>query len=296
MLYSLQFALVPAFRFGGWLYVAFVALFVADAAIAIADVLVEPASRRGLGGLPAGEYLAHVVLSVLVGVYFCLLYRHSRDWASLPTAIAYAPIAAPHSVRALLWMMAGGCALMTVADSLVLIEARLPPPPPVHVSVRLRCSLRELWERTQDHQLHPTWDHRFSKIIMLAPVIRTGTLMKYEKRICAMTIRGFGRYKLHKPMRQSSFEFWSEDARSIIRRGVGLWLYSPLSDGRVEFRTSYTYEVRWGGIGRVLDRWLFRPLIQHETERSFRRLAHDHFPWQPSRVLGAVGRKREAYA
>jgi len=34
--------------------------------------------------------------------------------------------------------------------------------------------------------------------------------MRYERDLLGMTIRGFGRYKLHKPMRQSTFEFWSE--------------------------------------------------------------------------------------
>ena len=77
---------------------------------------------------------------------------------------------------------------------------------------------------------------------MLADLITTGTEMRYEKWIFGMVIRGFGRYKLHRPMRQSTFEFWSEDPRSPIRR-VGLWRYTEVAGG-VEFRTSYTYEVR----------------------------------------------------
>jgi hypothetical protein len=278
VVYALQLALVPAFRFGGAAYAAFVALFIVDILIAVADVVVEPDARRALGGLPRGEYLAHVVLSVLVGIYLCLVWRDSRGWSALPTAITYAPIAAAWPLRALLWLMAAGCTLMTVADVLVLVEARLPRPAPVQVAVGLACTLPDLWSVTQDHRLHPSWDHRFSTITMLDDIIATGTRMRYDKRVLGLTVRGFGRYKLHRPLRQSTFEFWSDDWRSFIRRGVGVWLYRPLPGGGVELSTAYGYDVRWGGIGRVLDRWLLRPLMQRATEQSFRRLARDHFP------------------
>src|SRR5262249_16577218 len=136
-----------------------------------------------------------------------------------------------------------------------------------------------LWDITQDHLLHPSWDHRFSRIRMDVPEggIRTGTEMRYERDVLGMTIRGKGRYKLHRLHRQSTFEVWSDDPRSLIRRGVGLWLYRPEGDGTVQFSTSYTYEVRWGALGRAIDRLLFRPFFQRETERSFRRLAGTWF-------------------
>jgi hypothetical protein len=117
--------------------------------------------------------------------------------------------------------------------------------------------------------------------------------MRYEKSVLGLTIRGFGRYKLHKPMQQSTFEFWSDDPRSLIRRGVGLWRYTPVGDGTIEFATSYTYDVRWGALGRALDRVAFRPALQWLTEASFRRLARNHFPGGASRVYGALDGKPE---
>ena len=57
--------------------------------------------------------------------------------------------------------------------------------------------------------------------------------------------------------------------------------------GVVELSTAYTYEVRWGMLGRVFDRVLFRPLMQWATERSFARLRR-YFPAGASRVAGAV--------
>ena len=173
--------------------------------------------------------------------------------------------------------------------------ASLGAPRPLHVSVLLEAPRREVWAVTQDPDRHPEWDHRFSRIIMLSDEVRTGTRMRYEKRLLGLTIRGAGRYKLHRPGRQSTFEFWSDDPRSLIRRGVGLWRYLDVPGGTL-FTTSYTYEVRWGLAGRLLDRLLFRPLFQRETERSFARLVRLRFPRGASPVAGARGRKRAPLA
>lgn len=295
-IYALQFALVPNVRFHGAWYLAFAALFVADVAVAWADVAVEPASRRSLGGLPRGEYLMHIILSVLVGIYLHSIASDSLAWRALPSAIVYAPVDIPSWLRALLLAMSAGSALVAVVEALALLDQRLPRARPVHVRVRLRASLDRLWNFTQDHRIHPCWDRRFSRIIMLDETLRTGTEMRYERDVLGLTIRGHGRYKLHRPNRQSTFEFWSDDPRSLIRRGVGLWIYKPLEDGVVEFSTSYTYDVRWGLLGRLIDRLVFRPFFQRETERSFRRLADRYFPEGASRVAGARGRKPERIA
>jgi hypothetical protein len=212
-------------------------------------------------------------------------------WIHEPAAIVRAPAEVPSWLRLALAAMGAGSALVALVEALVLVEQRLPRPGPLHVAVRLRTSIKALWDLTQDHRIHPEWDHRFSRIEMLAGEIRTGTEMRYERAVLGMVIRGFGRYKLHRPQKQSTFEFWSDDPRSLIRRGVGLWLYRAASEGLVEFRTSYTYDVRWGTLGRLLDRLVFRRFFQRETERSFRRLARRYFPEGASAVAGAEGRK-----
>src|SRR5688572_27943627 len=106
--------------------------------------------------------------------------------------------------------MSAGSLLVAAFEALSLVEQCLPRPRPLHVTVRLRTSVERLWEITQDHRLHPRWDHRFSRIIMLADTIRAGTSMLYERSLLGLTIRGHGRYKLHRPLRQSTFEFWSD--------------------------------------------------------------------------------------
>ncbi len=290
VVYALQMTLVPSVRFGGAWYAAFVALFVADVGIALADVAVEPASRRSQGGLPGGEYFMHIVLSVLVGAYLHAVAVGSAPWASLPAGVAYAP-SAPLALRLALAGLGAGCLTVAAVEARTLRGLRDARPRPLHVSVRLRTTVERLWEVTQDHVLHPAWDHRFSRIEMLASRVEAGTEMRYERAVLGLTLRGFGRYKLHRPLSQSTFEFWSDDPRSLIRRGVGLWLYRPLGDGTVLFSTSYTYAVRWGAFGELLDRIVFRPLFQRETERSFRRLAEIRFAGGASPVHGAAGRK-----
>ena len=292
LIYTLQFALVPTYQFHGAWYVAFAALFCADVTIAMLDVAIEPASRKSQGGLPAGEYLAHIVLSVLVGIELHAIAMDSAAWIDKPSAIVHVPVDLPSPLRALLALMAVSCALATIADIATLVDLALPSPPPVHVSLRVRAGLRALWDLTQDHGRHPEWDHRFTRIVMLADQIETGTTMQYERTVLGLTIRGSGRYKLHRPCSQSTFEFWSHDPRSLIRRGVGLWLYRPGDDGTIEFSTSYTYAVRWGTLGRWLDRLVLRPFMQFETERSFRRLSTCYFAAGSSPVAGAHGRKR----
>jgi hypothetical protein len=286
--YAAQFLLIPNVRLYGAWYAALVALFVIDAAVAMTDVLLEPKSRESQGGLPRAEYLIHIVLSVLVGALLWSVFTTTwGDW-NAPTDIRIAP----H----LFWpttVMAAGSIAVSLLEALSLWESTWRPPSPLHVSVKLKTSLEALWNFTQDHHRHPTWDHRFTKIVMLANEIKTGTQMRYEKNVLGLTIRGFGRYKLHKPMQQSTFEFWSSDPRSLIRRGAGLWRYTPASNGTIAFATSYTYEVRWGLLGRVIDRLIFRPAMQWYTEQSFRRLARDHFPEGASRVWGARDGKPE---
>lgn len=291
--YAAQFIVIPNYRFTGAWFWALVALFVIDVTIAVTDVWEEPRSRASQGGLCSAEYLMHIVLSVLVGAMLREVIGQTwGDWA-LPTAITATEV--PAWLRGASFVMAAGSALVAAVEALVLIDNALPKPAPLHVRVRLAATVKEVWALTQDHVRHPEWDHRFSHIELLDAEIKTGTLMKYTKRVGPFLIGGMGRYKLHRLMKQSTFEFWSDDRRSLIRRGVGLWLYKALPDGRCEFSTSYTYDVRWGLVGRFIDRLLFRPIFQKYTEASFRRLARDFFHAPNAKVLGRAGRLPERF-
>lgn len=308
VVYAVQFVVVPNVEMRGRWLALLALLFAIDIVVGVADILVEPKSRAPRGGLSGGEYLVHMVLSVLVGAELCSVAAHAFPLAHEPTAIAIVS-SVPTWLRALLGAMAVGSLSCAVVEGLMLGESRRSAAAPIHVRVRLRAPLERVWNVTQDHRLHPSWDHRFDRIVMghasdddalpvgsPDPRIGTGTTMRYEKRVLGVTIGGWGRYDLHKPMRQSTFAFGSDDPRSLIARGAGLWLYSDVGDGRVEMSTSYTYEVRWGVFGRRFDRLVFRPLFQLYTEASFRRLARDYFGERRPLVLGRDGRRPKRFA
>jgi hypothetical protein len=297
--YAALFLVVPNLQLSGASLSILGLLVALDVGIAAWDVAVESEARRAEGGLPAGEYALHLLITLLVGALFVELARDAAPRLDDPSAVALRADV-PEALRLALGALAAGCLfvgaieLAAVTGGLLTIErwADARAKRPVHVSVDLETTVEALWAVTQDHVRHPEWDHRFSHIEMLADSrgIRAGTEMLYEKRLLGLTVRGFGRYKHHRPLRQSTFEFWSDDPKSLIRRGVGLWRYQPLGAGRVRFSTSYTYEPRWGLFGKVVDALVGRPWFQRETERSFARLAREHLG-QEVEVRGATGRK-----
>lgn len=295
--YAAQFLVIPNVLFRGWAVLLLAALLVLDVAVAVTDILVEPESRKAQGGLSGGEYLTHMILSVLAGAELCAVGHAVMPRLAEPGGLAVST-AVPLPLRVVLAVMALGALACAAVEALILVDR----PRPIHVRVRLRASLERVWNVTQDHRLHPRWDRRFDRITMdhgeaesplgmPDPRIGEGTTMTYEKSVLGVVIRGTGTYRLHKPLRQSTFAFGSEDVRSLIRSGVGLWLYRDVGGGVVEMSTSYTYDVRWGVFGRAFDALVFRPLFQRFTEASFRRLARDYFDDPAPRVLGRVGRR-----
>src|SRR5579872_4755208 len=71
--------------------------------------------------------------------------------------------------------------------------------------------------------------------------------------------------------RTSALSFWSSDPKSLIKEGSGYWQYHPTASGS-RFLTWYDYRTRFGLVGGLLDRFLFRPLIGWATAWSFDRL------------------------
>jgi hypothetical protein len=85
--YAVQFVFISSLKPTGAWYAAVTVLFIVDASIAVADVLEEPTSRAQQGGLSGGEYLMHIVLSVLVGAYLYAVFTKTAAWALEPTGI-----------------------------------------------------------------------------------------------------------------------------------------------------------------------------------------------------------------
>lgn len=141
------------------------------------------------------------------------------------------------------------------------------------VEAIIPCDVETLWARSQEPELHIRWDIRFSHIKYTEELDEKGfQLMDYRTKIgFGLEIKGIGRYLQNTPLKHSTFEFESDDWKSIIKIGRGIWQYKPCAEGTY-FRTVYDYETNYGFVGAAVDRVLFRPMMQLATEWSFETL------------------------
>ncbi len=146
----------------------------------------------------------------------------------------------------------------------------------IYVEISIRGNLDELWRRTQVPELHERWDLRFTSIEYLERADGSAAQQfRYATRIgFGKEIEGWGETvgeRLDANTRTSALKFGSDDRRSLIRAGSGYWKYEQIGE-EVRFVTGYDYDVRWGLLGRAIDRMLFRPLLGWATAWSFDRL------------------------
>lgn len=145
----------------------------------------------------------------------------------------------------------------------------------VYVEQFVACPMEQLWQHTQQPELHERWDVRFSAIQYLPRNDGEAQRFLYTTRIgFGLHIRGTGATREHEGpegRKVSALRFNSPQRLSLIRSGAGYWLYEPSADG-VRFLTRYTYSTRFGAIGALFDRIVFRPLMGWATAWSFDRL------------------------
>jgi len=147
----------------------------------------------------------------------------------------------------------------------------------IYVETRIHGALDELWERTQEPAQHVRWDLRFTTIDYLPrPDEALPQRFRYATRLgFGLKIEGEGETAGERNgpdgQRTSALRFWSDDPKSLIREGSGYWQYVPTADG-IRFITAYDYQVRFGAVGALFDRLIFRPLIGWATAWSFDRL------------------------
>jgi hypothetical protein len=149
--------------------------------------------------------------------------------------------------------------------------------PGIYVEIPIRSTVDRIWHLTQTPDLHERWDLRFHTITYLPrPDAASPQRFLYETRIgFGLAIRGegesVGQVSSGEGETTSSLKFSSDDVKSLIREGSGYWRYIPAASG-IRFLTWYDYQVRFGLVGRLLDRLAFRPLMGWATAWSFDRL------------------------
>lgn len=147
---------------------------------------------------------------------------------------------------------------------------------PIYVESRIRASADALWDATQQPDAHQRWDVRFGRISYLPHTDGEPQRFTYASTVApGVTIAGTGESLGDRDRadgtRWSGLKFWCADRRSIIEAGAGYWRYVPTEDG-VRFLTRYDYRPRWGRVGELVDRVLFRPVFGWATAWSFDRL------------------------
>jgi uncharacterized membrane protein YphA (DoxX/SURF4 family) len=145
----------------------------------------------------------------------------------------------------------------------------------IYVEILIRCSMDDLWQKTQEPKLHERWDLRFSQIDYLPHLPGEPQKFLYSTRIGAgLRISGEGESVGERDdqtgQRTSALKFCSKDPKSLIEVGSGYWQYAQSGNG-IRFLTSYDYRTRFGALGKIADT-LFRPLIGWATAWSFDRL------------------------
>ena len=146
----------------------------------------------------------------------------------------------------------------------------------LYIEARIQGDLDDLWARTQDPAQHRRWDLRFTEIDYLPRTTGEPQRFRYATRILPfLTVSGTGVSAGEKARpdgtRTSALRFSSPHPLSLIAEGSGYWRYIPDDDG-IRFLTGYDYRPRWGRVGTLADRLLFRPLMGWATAWSFDRL------------------------
>ncbi|TDQ36382.1 DoxX-like family protein [Aureibacillus halotolerans] len=143
---------------------------------------------------------------------------------------------------------------------------------PIYVETLINSDMLNVWEYTQNPDLHQQWDLRFSEIDYL-PKEKESDPQRflYTTKIgMGMRISGKGESirTIHKDgERVSSLKFWTDHPLSLIKEGSGYWKYVE-TDAGIQFITQYDYKTRFGFAGKMLDQ-LFKPLMGWATAWSF---------------------------
>ncbi|GAB6992204.1 DoxX-like family protein [Paenibacillus pini] len=144
---------------------------------------------------------------------------------------------------------------------------------PIYVQTDIHTSIEELWEHTQNPDLHTAWDVRFTEISYLEREDEEPQRFLYTTKIgMGLEISGegesIGQIEKESGDRISSLKFWTHHPLSLIRSGRGYWKYTPEGD-HIGFETLYHYETSFGKLGEWMDTYLFRPMLGWATAWSF---------------------------
>lgn len=145
---------------------------------------------------------------------------------------------------------------------------------PLYIETKIKCDFDTLWTNTQEPSIHQQWDLRFTEIEYLPKndPIDPQKFLYSTKVGFGIKVDGIGESVATKTKDNgestSVLKFSSDSKISLIKQGSGYWKYVPEADG-IKFFTGYDYETRWGLFGKLIDKFIFRPLMIWATAWSF---------------------------
>lgn len=143
----------------------------------------------------------------------------------------------------------------------------------IYVEIEVQEDIEKVWKYTQQPKLHEQWDLRFSSITYndKLPEDDVQTFTYSTKVMPGIQVAGWGKSKgTHEKAsgeKTSALHFGTDQLLSPIAEGKGYWKYIPHDKGTT-FLTQYDYNVRFGVLGKLVDR-LFRPVMGWGTALSF---------------------------
>lgn len=155
----------------------------------------------------------------------------------------------------------------------LIIEGSIQLQKPIYVQTTIQTPMNEIWDYTQNPNLHTEWDLRFTEINYLKREENEPQRFLYKTKIgfgfeIAGTGESSGTIMKETGERVSSLKFETNNAISLIMKGRGYWKYTPKGD-TVIFETQYDYETRYSKVGKLIDSTIFRPLMGRATAWSF---------------------------
>lgn len=145
---------------------------------------------------------------------------------------------------------------------------------PLYIETKIKCEFDTLWTNTQEPSIHQQWDLRFTEIKYLPKNDPTDPQkFLYSTKVgFGIKVNGIGESVATKTKDNgestSVLKFSSDSKISLIKQGSGYWKYVPVPNG-IKFFTGYDYETRWGLFGKLIDKFIFRPLMIWATAWSF---------------------------
>jgi uncharacterized protein YndB with AHSA1/START domain len=139
----------------------------------------------------------------------------------------------------------------------------------VEESVLIPLPPEAAWDLAQDATRRPLWDLRIATYTPDAPV-GTGVRVRMTVRMGLLRPQVGGVLRRWNPPTQSVMQV-VESSSCLVPLGAGSWTLAPEAGG-TRLTTRFTLDEK--AVPRWIPRWFYRYMVQLDTRRSLRRLAH----------------------